>query len=423
MNWKVLSGIMLITLGVGLFLYYDYNVRPEREAREMLAEAKMIYERGDEAGDRNTINQSITLFTKLIARYPETKPVQEAYYYIGKSYENLNLYRLAYLKYSSILRNNHPDVSDGLKKDIMVRLARINVMKQYSEEGVHQLYSLLNNSSNREFRARVYSELGHTYLKTREFNRAKRMFDIALHENGGNEEALLGKARAFMHMGQDNQAYDLYEYFLRYYGAISQYSKDVRNSYRDQAYRSGLRAYRGGNHWNAISYFNRLLRNFPYDSKAENALYWTGESYFAMNRFDKALGYFDRVLSNGHYQKDQDAQIKKGYAYFSIRKFDLAAREFQRYLSNYPRGRYSHVARQWKNMSTKELLYRIEAQRLPSVQNREERSSDSEDSAPQQQQQNENEFGDLGDEEISGTDEFRTTDGGERINLENVAEL
>jgi len=249
------------------------------------------------------------------------------------------------------------------------------------------------------------------------------MFDIALHENGGNEEALLGKARAFMHMGQDNQAYDLYEYFLRYYGAISQYSKDVRNSYRDQAYRSGLRAYRGGNHWNAISYFNRVLRNFPYDSKAENALYWTGESYFAMNRFDKALGYFNRVLSNGHYQKDQDAQIKKGYAYFSIRKFDLAAREFQRYLSTYPGGRYAHVARQWKNMSTKELLYRIEAQRLPSVQNREERSPDSEDSAPQQQQQNENEFGDLGDEEISGTDEFRTTDGGERINLENVAEL
>jgi hypothetical protein len=62
------------------------------------------------------------------------------------------------------------------------------------------------------------------------------------------------------------------------------------------------------------------------------------------------------VLSNGFYHKDQDAQIKKGYAYFSTKRFDLAAREFQNYLRQNPNGRYAPIAREWSQMSTRELL-------------------------------------------------------------------
>jgi tetratricopeptide (TPR) repeat protein len=86
-----------------------------------------------------------------------------------------------------------------------------------------------------------------------------------------------------------------------------------------------------------------------------------------MRNYDRAIGFFDRVLTNGYYHKDQDAQIKKGYSYFSTKRFDLAAREFQNYLRQFPNGRYSHIASEWKQMSTRELLYRIEAQRIPDV--------------------------------------------------------
>jgi TolA-binding protein len=423
MNWRVLTGIMLITLGVGLFLYYDYSVRPEREAREMLAEGKIIFERGDESNDKNSINQALTLFTRLISKYPETRQVHEAYYYIGKSYERLNLYRLAYLKYSYLLKSGSKAVPSDLQKDVLVRLAHINVLKQQSEEGIHQLYTLLNQSENREMRGRIYTELGHTYLRTRSFENARRMFDIALQEQGGNEEALLGKARACKHMGNDEEAYNLYEHFLRYYGPISQYTADVRGAYREQAYRSGLNAFRHGRYWNAVNFFYRVLRNFPDDRLAENALYWSGESYFAMRNYDRAIGFFDRVLTNGYYHKDQDAQIKKGYSYFSTKRFDLAAREFQNYLRQFPNGRYSHIASEWKQMSTRELLYRIEAQRIPDVRPGDrERPKNGEGERPRRTD-DETESGSINDEEVSGVESFRMMEDGRKVDLENVAEL
>jgi hypothetical protein len=42
-----------------------------------------------------------------------------------------------------------------------------------------------------------------------------------------------------------------------------------------------------------------------------------------------------------------------------MKKYDLAAREFEIYLKDYPKGRHADTAREWKEMSTRELMYRI----------------------------------------------------------------
>lgn len=409
MKSKTILGILLITLGIGLIFYYEQYHRPEREAQELLAEGKMIFERGDETGDKETINQAVNVFSKVIVKYPRTRSITESYFFIGKCYEKLKLYRLAYLKYAYLIKNNRSTLAASLKKEIMMRLAHINILKRYSEEGIDQLYSLLNASFNKEFRSRVYTELGHTYLKLGQYNKSKRMFDISLSEYGSNEEAIIGKARAYKRMGYDNDAYNLYEYFIRYYGAISQYTDDVKRSYKQQAYASGLHAFRKGSYSAAISYFNRILRNFPYDKISENALYWIGESNFAMRKFNTAIAYFNRALTNSYYHKDQDAQIKKGYAYFLSKRFDLAAREFQTYLRNYPQGRHVSIAKEWKRMSSKELLYRIRGKELPKVKE-EELSPDDEPSLED-------------DEEVVGDYRDDSSRESKRIRLENVAEL
>jgi hypothetical protein len=40
------------------------------------------------------------------------------------------------------------------------------------------------------------------------------------------------------------------------------------------------------------------------------------------------------------------------------RNYDLASREFQKYIDNYPNGKYIVRAREWKEMSTKEMMYK-----------------------------------------------------------------
>ncbi len=427
----LIIGLILIVLGVGIYVYYDFYIKPDIAAKELLVEGEFVYERGD----KTSINNAISIFTKIIVKYPDSKYVTDAYYRIAGCYERLGLNRLAYLKYVYLIKNNNRKLNDELKKEILVRLAHINVLKQNSEEATSQLYSLLNTNYNKEFRSRIYSELGHTYLKQKEYNKAKRMFDIALAEYGNNEDAIIGQARALKWMGKENEAYDLYEYFLKYNGAVSQYTGDVKKAYRDQAYNSGLNAFKNSRYSSAISFFNRILANFPGDKITENALYWIGESYYGMSQFDKAIAYFNKTLSNEFSHKDEDARIKKGYAYFASKRFDLAARDFQLYLQYYPNGKYAAIARNWKEMSTKELLFSIQNKKLPDagettkakdeiqetpkkLEKRQEKKSEKQDEELEE---------DTGlekgkDEEISG-EYYKDTFINNGIELENVAEL
>ncbi len=101
--------------------------------------------------------------------------------------------------------------------------------------------------------------------------------------------ALLGKARSFKRLGESDKAYDLYDYFLKYYGDFSLFSKDVRNAYYEQLYDSGYSSFKKGQYWQAISFFKRLIRAFPGYKKTENAMYWIGESYFNLKQYESAI--------------------------------------------------------------------------------------------------------------------------------------
>jgi TolA-binding protein len=421
----VIAGLILIVLGIGIYVYYDFYFKPDKAAMALLTEGELVYERGDKA----SINSAIDMYTKILVNYPDSKYVSEAYYRIARCYERLGLHRLAYLKYIYLIKNGSTKIDSDMRKEILVRLAHINVLKQNSEEAVSQLYSLLNTNYNKEFRSKIFSELGYIYLKQRDYKKAKRMFDISLTEYGSNEEAIIGQARALKWMGKDSEAYDLYESFLKYYGAVSQYAYDVRKAYRDQAYSSGLNAFRNGRYSTAISFFSRILANFPGDKISENAFYWTGESYYGMGEFDKAISYFNKTLSNGFSHKDEDARIKKGCAYFASKRFDLAARDFQLYLQYYPKGKYTSIAKNWKDMSTKELLFSIQNKKLPEARDvtkaKEEKLKETPKNQGRQDEELEEDTGSAEkekDEEISG-EYYKDTLIESGIELENVAEL
>lgn len=354
MKREAIIGILLILVGIGIYIYYDYSVKPEREAREYLVEGQIAFERGS----KESINNSINLFSRVISRYPRTKAASDAYYYIGQSYEKLGLNRLAYLKYVYILKSG-TGLSRDFMNEIRTRIARLNISKEYTEEGVSQLLGMLGTTDDRDLRSRIYTELGHAYLRTNDYGKSRKMFDIALTENGSNEEAIIGKARSYKRLGQDDKAYDLYEQFLKYYGSFSHFSKDIWHSYLEQVFASGMQNYKAGRYNPAISYFKRLLRYFPGTARTEDAYFWIGESYYALQQYDAAVNYFNLALTNTFTHKNEEARMKKGYSYFMAKRFDLAAREFQLYMNDYPQGRFYSTARKWNSMSSKEIMYRI----------------------------------------------------------------
>jgi outer membrane protein assembly factor BamD (BamD/ComL family) len=353
MNSKsLIIGISLIIIGGSVFSLYSYLLKPEHEARALITESRLIMERGD----KDSYNQTINTLRNIFVKYPGTKAVPEAYFMTAQSYEKLGLYRIAYLKYSYLLRQPlAKKTSDQIKAEASIHMNKIRILRSYTEEGVHNLYNMLGTEQTTDLRSKIYAEIGQAYLKKGDLPRAKSSFDIALQENTANEEALLGKARSLKRSGLDDEAFLLYDYFLKYYGAVSPYTADVTRTYANELYDSGIRAYRAGSYYRSVDYFNRFLSRFGGGKYSENAYYWAGESYYSLRSYDNAVRYFDRVLSNNYYHKDEDARIKKGMALFMMKRYDLAAKEFQTYLRDYPRGRFVPDARKWKDMSANEI--------------------------------------------------------------------
>jgi TolA-binding protein len=354
MKYGIIAGIVLIAAGFGIVVYWDGILQPEDEAKKLLREGNLLFERSDKA----SINGAISHYSSVIARYPHTDSVKSAYYNMARSYEKLKLYRLAYLKYIYVLKTDKK-MAEPRKNELKSRIARLRVTQEQTEEGIHQLFDLLSTSDDKDFRGRVYTELGHAYLKNGELKKSRKMFDLALKENGPNEEAVLGKARVLKKLGYASDAYDLYDYFIKYFGGFSNYTWDVKKSYELQLYHSGHSAYLKASYWSAQSYLARFIRTFPGSSRMDNVLYWAGESMFHLKKYDAALTYYQKALTNRLSGRDEDARIRRGYTYFIMKKYDMAAREFQIYLDTWPEGRHAESATKWKEMSTRELMYRI----------------------------------------------------------------
>lgn len=350
---NITRGIVLILIGIGLFAYYDQRIKPESEAQKLLRQAQIMSERDD----KKTLNKSFEIFTKIIADYPGTKSAIESYFSIGMLYEKLGFYRLANIKYSYILKSKSYLLDEEIERKTITRMAHLKILKNYSDEGVNKLLEVLNNTNNRESRSRIYSELGFTLLKANNYKKALHFFVLAIREDGNNEEALLGKARALKKKGSDMLAFNEYDKFLQQFGSVSTYTVDVKNSYQKQAYLSGLKFYRLKKYKKAIKVLKRVLKNFNSEKISENTLYWIGESYFSTKEYKKSINYFSKTLNNNYYHKDEDARLKKGYSYFMLRNYKLAAKEFDIYNHFYKNGKYAHVASKWKDICVKEMQY------------------------------------------------------------------
>lgn len=355
---KLLLGIAFIAVGSAVIVSYILFFQPISEAEAMFNEGKIIFERNN----KESYGKSIDIFTKIIARYPDTKYAIASYYFIGRAYEKTGLREQAYIKYSYIIKTKSDRIEKSTKNRILTRMAHLKALNNRPDEAVSDLLALLRNESSREMKSRLYSELGHAYMKQNRYKRALDAFDRSIAEDGHNQEALLGKARVLKRLGRDSETYDVYKYFLANYGDVSQYTGDVKWAYRKQAYYSGLSSYRKGKYYAAIRYFAEVRKYFGRDRISENAVYWTGESYFALKKYDSALKWFQIGLTNSFHHKDQDCRIKKGYTYFVMKKYELAAKEFQIYIDQYANGKYIEKAKRWKEAASKELtvLYEID---------------------------------------------------------------
>jgi len=105
----------------------------------------------------------------------------------------------------------------------------------------------------------------------------------------------------------------------------------------EDRYRRALTLYGQGKTAEARLAFQDVFDSDPAGELADNALYWLGETFFASGNYSNALTYYQRVVKDYSDQnKAPDALFKSGMAYEKMGDLQLAKRAFDDCIARYP---------------------------------------------------------------------------------------
>jgi tol-pal system protein YbgF len=102
-------------------------------------------------------------------------------------------------------------------------------------------------------------------------------------------------------------------------------------------YQRGLDANFAGEYELSREIFDVILERFPKHSLADNALYWSGETYFSAKEYKKAIKKFTEVVKR--YPKENktpDALLKAGFSFLELEKPENAKKILKKVISLYP---------------------------------------------------------------------------------------
>ncbi|NVN98657.1 MAG: tol-pal system protein YbgF [Geobacteraceae bacterium] len=87
----------------------------------------------------------------------------------------------------------------------------------------------------------------------------------------------------------------------------------------------------------AAESFNAFVSAYPESEYAPNARYWLGECYFALGRFNEAIGAFERVLEMKPLPKRaSDAMLRIGSAWYRLDNQSKGSQTLKLLIEKYP---------------------------------------------------------------------------------------
>lgn len=103
------------------------------------------------------------------------------------------------------------------------------------------------------------------------------------------------------------------------------------------AYRNALILFGHGKHAESRSAFERIFEADPSGELADNALFWIGETYYAVGDYSDAMRYYARVTKEyADQNKAPDAMFKMGLTYVKTGDLAMARRTFEECIKKYP---------------------------------------------------------------------------------------
>ena len=87
----------------------------------------------------------------------------------------------------------------------------------------------------------------------------------------------------------------------------------------------------------AADLFTEVIKTYPQNALADNAVYWLGECHYSMGDYKKAILVFQSLtLKYPKSEKVPDAILKLGYSYLSLDDSNRAHHYLKKVITNYP---------------------------------------------------------------------------------------
>jgi tol-pal system protein YbgF len=113
------------------------------------------------------------------------------------------------------------------------------------------------------------------------------------------------------------------------------------------AYDLALGNYQAGRHEQAREEFAAFLKRWPGHALAPNALYWSGETWYARGRYDRAAKFFAQVVRDyPRHAKSPDALLKQAYSAMRQGRLEQAGSCLRDLEARYPDSPASRLGRQ-----------------------------------------------------------------------------
>lgn len=112
-------------------------------------------------------------------------------------------------------------------------------------------------------------------------------------------------------------------------------------------YDRALRSYQSGRYAVAREQFAAFMNTFPRHALVPNALYWSGETWYAQARYDRAAEYFAQVVrDHPRHAKSPDALLKLAYSAMRQGRLEQAKIYLRELETLYPDSPASQLGRQ-----------------------------------------------------------------------------
>lgn len=340
-------GAIVFTIGAGVFLIEREYISGDKAARIRLEQGKLQLERFDEDGLRKGIDD----LTAVVAQFPDSIHARSARYHLAEAYERLGMRDVALGKYKKLL---DMPLTEELKTHVKFKIAKLQVMRNYSDEGMNQLLQLLNSTGDKALRSEIYLEIGKYYHRKGLTRDAVRNFQNALTENPENREvrAALGYGDAdYKNSVALHGILDKTEVIPEKEGKSTAAKEEKPATKHDLS--AGIQAFTRGEYGKAVRLLTPAARSNSRES--EDALYYLGNAYLKLKQYRNAIRFLNQAVSNTYRDRDEAAFIKKGEAYYLNNQFSRALTVFTFARTHYPNGKYAQIARDWES-ETRRML-------------------------------------------------------------------